>query len=188
MVWGTGSHEQDGICRNCGARIGPMDARCPSCGAESASDAGTTPGRFGLPASGAAALGTLRDRLRPSFSRTFSSASLRQDVLAGVLLSLAAVLLLVALIYLFLVLRGTFAKPSVPRTLGLLVFALLHGGSASVKVPPVPALLGIGGSAELGLPVSSFVLLPFVLLLVSGRYVARRARSGAAFALATTTS
>lgn len=90
-----------------------------------------------------------------------------------------------AAIYLLLLLRGTFEDPAIPRSLGLLVFALLHGGSASVSVPPVPALLGIGGSAELGLPVTSFALLPFILLLVSSRYIAIRARSDAAFALAT---
>lgn len=104
----------------------------------------------------------------------------------GALLSLGVVVLLVAAIYLVLLLRGTFGNPAVPHSLGLLVFALLHGGSASVTVPPVPALLGIGGSAVLGLPATSFALLPFVLLLVSGRYLAQRTRSGAAFTLSAT--
>jgi hypothetical protein len=61
---------------------------------------------------------------------------------------------------------------------------LLHGGAASVNVPPIPSLFGIGGSATLGLPVSSFALFPFIVLLVTARYVAQRAHTAGIFASA----
>src|SRR5215211_145270 len=71
------------------------------------------------------------------------------------------------------------------RTLGLVVFSLIHGGAFSVSVPAGPALLGIGGSFWLGLPPTSFALLPFVALLVLGRFVARRTESTVLFACST---
>jgi len=104
---------------------------------------------------------------------------------AGVSVAVSVVVLLVGLIYGLLALRGAFEDPSVPRTLGLVVFSLIHGGAFSVSVPAGPALLGIGGSFWLGLPPTSFVLLPFVALLVLGRFVARRTESTLLFACAT---
>src|SRR5215208_5718109 len=59
------------------------------------------------------------------------------------------------------------------------------GGAFSVSFPAGPALLGIGGSFWLGLPPTSFVLLPFVALLVLGRFVARRTESTLLFACST---
>lgn len=53
--------------------------------------------------------------------------------------------------------------------MGLALFALLHGGGAFLDVPPVRALLGIGGSVRLGLPITSFALVPFLLSLLAGR-------------------
>ena len=60
----------------------------------------------------------------------------------------------------------------------------MHGGGASVEVPPIPALLGLGGSLRLGLPVTSFALLPFVASLLGGRFLGRRARTAGLFVLA----
>jgi hypothetical protein len=77
-----------------------------------------------------------------------------------------------------------FQDPAVPGTLGLALFALLHGGGASVDVPPIPALLGIGGSVRLGLPITSFALIPFLLSLLAGRLLGHRARTAALFAIA----
>ena len=54
-----------------------------------------------------------------------------------------------------------------------------------VSVPPSPSLLGIGGSFLLGLPPTSFALLPFVALLVLGRFVARHTESTLLFACST---
>src|SRR5215208_1501827 len=59
------------------------------------------------------------------------------------------------------------------------------GGAFSVSVPAGPSLLGIGGSFWLGLPPTSFALLPFVALLVLGRFVARRTESTLLFACST---
>src|SRR5215204_5621165 len=97
----------------------------------------------------------------------------------------SVVVLLVGLIYALLALRGAFENTSVPRTLGLVVFSLVHGGAFSVSVPSAPSLLGIGGSFWLGLPPTSFALLPFVALLVLGRFVARRTESTVLFACST---
>lgn len=44
-------------------------------------------------------------------------------------------------------------------------------------MPPTPSLLGLGGSLRLGLPVTSFALLPFLASLVGMRFLAQRART-----------
>jgi len=102
--------------------------------------------------------------------------------LLGLLLALACAGLLVGAIYAVLVVRGVFPDPAVPGTVGLALFALLHGGGASVDVPPIPALFGIGGSVRLGLPITSFALIPFLVSLLTGRLLGHRARTTALFA------
>ena len=102
----------------------------------------------------------------------------------GVLLAVASAGLLVGALYALLALRGVFSDPSTPDTLGLALFTLLHGGAATVEVPPIPALLGLSGSIRLGLPVTSFALLPFVGSLILGRLLARRAQTAAVLVLA----
>ena len=129
----------------------------------------------------------------PATQRTHSSDALSRlwpsnpgrEILAGVLVALTIAGLLVGLVYALLALHGTLGDPSVPGTLGLVIFSLIHGGAASVSVPAVPALFGIGGSLQVGLPVTSFALLPFVAALVIGRIVARRTETTILFASAT---
>ncbi len=163
-------------CTNCGARMTPGDAFCGNCGArlshesEGTSANRETPGPMHESA-GSFALPGLRSRY------------LRRGALTGVLLAVACAGLLVGLLYALLALRGVFSDPSTPGTIGLSLFALLHGGAASVEVPPIPALLGLGGSLRLGLPVTSFALLPFVASLILGRLLARRAQTAAVFVL-----
>lgn len=111
-----------------------------------------------------------------------------REILAGVLVAVVVAGLLVGLVYTLLALRGVFADPSVPRTLGLVVFSLVHGGTISASVPAGPSLLGVGGSLELGLPITSFALLPFAALLVLGRIVARRTETTVLFACAAATA
>src|SRR5215212_1746774 len=118
-------------------------------------------------------------------SRAFGPRRRGGEIAAGVLVAVSVVVLLVGLIYALLALREAFEDPSVPRTLGLVVFSLVHGGAFSVSVPSAPSLLGIGGSFWLGLPPTSFALLPFVALLVLGRFVARRTESTLLFACST---
>ncbi len=127
----------------------------------------------------------LRSHASPAVSRWLPANPLIRDILLGALLALCVAVLLMVVTYAILALRGVFSNPSAPLTLGLVVFALLHGGAASVTVPPIPSLFGLGGAADLGLPVSSFALLPFIVLLVSSRYVARQAQTAGIFALAT---
>ncbi len=163
-------------CTNCGARTTPGDAFCGNCGARSSHE-GTSatreaPRTVVRGSAGGYALPGLR------------SQGLGRDALLGVLLAVACAGLLVGALYAVLALRGVFSDPSTPGNLGLTLFALLHGGAATVKVPPIPALLGIGGSLRLGLPVTSFALLPFVASLILGRLLARRAQTAAAFVLA----
>ena len=154
-------------CRYCGSSVTPNDAFCSSCGKRLAS-------REGVARDDRAAPAPLRAGTRhTSFSR-FWPASAGREIVAGVLVAAGVAVLLVGLVYALLALRGAFEDPSVPRTLGLVVFSLVHGGAFSVSVPPSPSLLGIGGPFLLGLPPTSFALLPFVALLVLGRFVARQ--------------
>src|SRR5215212_1917019 len=173
-----GSKPTRRYCRYCGSSVTPTDAFCSSCGER------LVP-REGIARDNRAATVPSRAETRhASFSR-FWPASASREIVAGVMVAVSVVVLLVGLVYGLLMLRGAFADPSVPRTLGLVVFSLVHGGAFSVSVPPSPSLLGIGGSFLLGLPPTSFALLPFVALLVLGRFVARRTESTLLFACST---
>src|SRR5215218_8611665 len=173
-----GSEPTRRYCRYCGSSVTPTDAFCSSCGKRLVSREGVARDEHAAPALSRA--GTRH----VSFSR-FWLASAGREIAAGVLVAVSVAVLLVGLIYGLLMLRGAFADPSVPRTLGLVVFALVHGGAFSVSVPPSPSLLGYRGSFLLGLPPTSFALLPFVALLVLGRFVARRTESTVLFACST---
>src|SRR5215217_7172700 len=173
-----GSEPTRRYCRYCGSSVTPTDAFCSSCGKRLVSREGVARDEHGTPAPSRAG------KRHTSFSR-FWPASAGREIMAGVLVAVSVAVLLVGLIYGLLMLRGAFADPSVPRTLGLVVFSLVHGGAFSVSVPPSPSLLGIGGSFLLGLPPTSFALLPFVALLVLGRFVARRTESTLLFACST---
>ena len=118
------------------------------------------------------------------FSRLWP-ANAGREILAGVLVAMAVAGLTLSLIYALLALRGAFADPSVPRTLGLVIFSLIHGGALWANVPAGPSLFGIGGSLELGLPVTSLALLPFVALLGLARVAARRIETTVFFACIT---
>src|SRR5215217_3499821 len=173
-----GSKPTRRYCRYCGSSVTPNDAFCPSCGKRLASREGVARDERGAPVPSRA--GTRH----ASFSR-FWTASARREIVAGVLVAASVAVLLVGLVYALLALRGAFEDPSIPRQLGLVVFSLIHGGVFSVSVPAAPLLLGIGGSVWLGLPPTSFALLPFVALLVLGRSVARRTETTLLFACAT---
>src|SRR5215213_1382864 len=173
-----GSKPTRRYCRYCGSSVTPNDAFCSSCGKRLVSREGVARDEHGTPAPS-------RARKRHiSFSR-FWPASAGREIVAGVLVAVSVVVLLVGLIYGLLALRGAFEDPSMPRSLGLVVFSLVHGGAFSVSFPAGPSLLGIGGSFWLGLPPTSFALLPFVALLVLGRFVARRTETTLLFACST---
>src|SRR5215203_577055 len=165
-------------CRYCGTSVTSNDAFCSSCGKRLVSREGVA--RDERVAQPPSQVGTRHT----SFSR-FWPASAGREIVAGVMVAVSVAVLLVGLIYGLLMLRGAFADPSVPRTLGLVVFSMVHGGAFSVSFPAGPSLLGIGGSFWLGLPPTSFALLPFVALLVLGRFVARRTETTLLFACAT---
>jgi hypothetical protein len=65
------------------------------------------------------------------------------DLGRDALLALACATLSVAVLYALLALRETFSNPSTPGTIGIALFALIHGGAASVNVPPIPSFFGL---------------------------------------------
>src|SRR5215207_3940365 len=166
------------FCRNCGTPVKSQDTFCSYCGEHleaSASTASQNPTAMS------------RTSARDLLSLLWPTNAGR-EILAGVLVAVAVAGFLVGLVYVLLAFREVFADPSVPRTLGLVVFSLVHGGAISASVPAGPSLLDVGGSLELGLPITSFALLPFVALLVLGRTVARRTETAVLFACATATA
>jgi hypothetical protein len=164
-----GSKQQRRYCRYCGASVRPDDAFCTNCG-----ERRLAPGE-GAPTSSSAGA-------RRASSSRFWPPSAGREIVAGVLAAVGVAGLLLGLVYALLALRGAFEDPSVPWTMGLVVFSLVHGGAFSLSIPPGPSLLGIGGSLWLGLPPTSFALLPFVALLSLGRFVARWTQTAIVFA------
>jgi hypothetical protein len=162
-------------CTNCGYQASPDDAFCGNCGARVSFGSGDEQTTRELPRPQGRAGGYGTPSLR------FPGAG--RDALLGLLLAVVCVGLLLAAIYAALAARGVFQAPAVPGTVGLALFALMHGGGASLDVPPIPALLGIGGSVRLGLPITSFALVPFLLSLLAGRLLGRHARTTAPFAI-----
>jgi hypothetical protein len=164
-------------CTICGAQVSPGDAFCGSCGARLSSGAENTAPTQDI-------LQAARERIGgytlPSFLRLPAPG---HDSLLGALLAIGCAVLLVVALYALLAIRGTFSDPSTPGTLGLALFALMHGGAATFDVPPIRSLFGIGGSLRLGLPVTSFVLLPFLASLLGARFIAHRARTPVLFVL-----
>ena len=155
-----------------------QDTFCSYCGKHLEVEAGdSTPPSRRTTARSPTGAGDVLSRLWP--------ANAGREILVGALVAVAVAGLLVGLVYALLALRGVFADPSVPRTIGLVIFSLIHGGAISASVPAGPSLLGVGGGLELGLPITSFALLPFLALLVLGRVVARRTETTLLFACVT---
>jgi hypothetical protein len=88
--------------------------------------------------------------------------------------------------YVLLLTRWAVGAGDAPGIGGLVGFVAAHGGAIFVKVPPTPALLGIGGSLKIDPPITTIALLPFVLLLVGSWLVAHRERTFVVFALVAT--
>jgi hypothetical protein len=165
------------FCRNCGTQVRSQDTFCSYCGKHLEAEANNATLSRRTTARSRAGTGDGLSRLWP--------ANAGREILVGALVAVAVAGLLVGLVYALLALRGAFADPSVPRTIGLVIFSLVHGGAISASVPAGPSLLGVGGGLELGLPITSFALLPFVALLVLGRVVARRTETTVLFACVT---
>jgi hypothetical protein len=178
MVDKGSSQRPHRFCRSCGTPVSSQDTFCSYCGNHLVED------ESGDSAASRKTAAMARTSVRDVFSR-LRPANAGREILAGILVTVVVAGLLVGLVYALLALRGVFADPSVPRTLGLVVFSLIHGGAISASVPAGLSLLGVGGSLELGLPITSFALLPFVALLALGRVVARRTATTVLFACAT---
>jgi hypothetical protein len=165
-------------CRYCGVSINPNDSFCSSCGERLTLEEGQ-------PRTEREAPTPLRTSMKGLYSRLLWPSDASRVILTGILAAVSVAGVLVGLVYALLAIRGAFDDPSVPRTLGLVIFSLIHGGALSVSVPPVPSLLGIGGTFWLGLPPTSFTLLPFVALLVLSRLGARWTQTMLLFACST---
>jgi outer membrane biosynthesis protein TonB len=117
--------------------------------------------------------------------RSLSAEPTREALLGG-LLALGVALALIVGFYVLLLIRWAIGAGDAPGMGGLIGFVAAHGGALFAKVPPVPELLGIGGSLKIDPPTTSIALLPFVLLLVGSWVLSRRERSFVVFALVAT--
>ncbi|MGH3106547.1 MAG: hypothetical protein ACRDM3_05045, partial [Rubrobacteraceae bacterium] len=88
--------------------------------------------------------------------------------------------------YVLLLIRWAVGAGDAPGMGGLVGFVAVHGGTLSAKVPPVPELLGIGGSLKIDPPITTIALLPFVLLLVGSWVLSLRERVSVVFAVVAT--
>lgn len=91
-----------------------------------------------------------------------------RDALLGLLLAVACAGILVAAVYAALTARGAFSDPPSPEPWGSRSSPSCTGEAPSWTCR-LSALLGIGGSVRLGLPITSFALVPFLLSLLAGR-------------------
>jgi hypothetical protein len=85
-----------------------------------------------------------------------------------------------------LLIRWALGMGDAPGMGGLVSFVAAHGGAFSVRVPPGPALLDIGGSLKIDPPITSIALLPFILLLLGSWMISRRLRTFVLFTLVAT--
>ena len=104
----------------------------------------------------------------------------------GGLLAVGVALVQIVGLYVLLLIRWAVGAGDAPGIGGLVGFVAAHGGAVFAKVPPVPALLGIGGSLKIDPPITSIALLPFVLLLVGSWVLSRRERTFVVFVLVVT--
>ncbi len=165
-------------CTRCGSIVNAGDAFCGACGAKvsDASPSASSTGTSARPPNGEARRFDLSS-LRP--------AGMARDAATGAVLAVVVAWLLMLAVYLALLLRWISGSGEGPGADGLTLFALLHGGAVSLEVPPAPALLGVGGVARLGIPVTSVVLIPFLAFLLISWLVARR-RTVSAFVIPAT--
>jgi len=107
-------------CTNCGTQVSPGDAFCGNCGTRLSPGAENASPTQEI-------LREARERIGGYTLPRLQLPNPDQDALLGVLLALSCAALLVAAIYAWLAIRGTFSDSSVPGTIGLALFALLHG-------------------------------------------------------------
>jgi hypothetical protein len=143
--------------------------------ADRSRDGASDPGKRSSP------LGELSlDRLR-----SLSDDPTREALLGG-LLAVGVVILQIVGFYVLLLIRWAVGAGDAPGMGGLVGFVAVHGGALSAKVPPVPELLGIGGSLKIDPPITTIALLPFVLLLVGSWVLSLRERVSVVFAVVAT--
>jgi hypothetical protein len=103
--------------------------------------------------------------------------------LLGVLFAIGAALVQIVGLYVLLLIRWALGAADAPGMAGMVGFVAAHGGAVFAKVPPVPALLGIGGSLKIDPPITSIALVPFLLMLAGSWVLSRRERTFVVFAL-----
>lgn len=168
-------------CTNCGVENDPQNSFCGSCGAPLASSPDGTTGGTAVVSGRALSHGAWSmDRIR-----SLSTEPMREALL-GLLLAAGVSLLLVVGFYILLLIRWVIGMGDAPGMGGLVSFVAAHGGALSVRVPPGPALLDIGGSLKIDPPITSIALLPFILLLLGSWMISRRLRAFVLFPLVAT--
>jgi hypothetical protein len=125
--------------------------------------------------------------LRVDRVRSLSAEPTREAMLGG-LLAVGVALGQIVGLYVLLLIRWAVGAGDAPGIGGLVGFVAAHGGAVFAKVPPMPALFGIGGSLKIDPPITSIALLPFVLMLAGSWMLSRRERTSVVFALVATVS
>ena len=173
------------ICESCGAENDSRNGFCDSCGTPLASPVGRSAGQPLYGASAGRRRASTRIDLRVDRVRSLSAEPTREALL-GVLLAIGVALVQIVGLYVLLLIRWTVGAADAPGIGGLVGFVAAHGGAVFAKVPPVPELLGLGGSLKVDPPITSIALLPFVLMLAGSWVLSRRERGYLVFALVAT--
>jgi hypothetical protein len=169
-------------CTDCGAENDPENGFCGTCIAplalavedsvDHSLDGASGPRIRLLP------LGELSvDRIR-----SLGAQPMREALLGG-LLAVGVALVQIVGLYLLLLVRWAVGAGDAPSVGAVVGFVAAHGGAVLAKVPPMPVLLGLGGSLKIDPPITTIALLPFVLMLAGSWVLSRRERTFLVFAL-----
>lgn len=122
-------------CTKCGVLVSQEDVFCGSCGTQLSQNR-AAPVRASGNAEG------IRHRVLPAGSG--------KDALLGLFLAAGVAAATVILIYLLLFSYELFGGQHIPYSLGVVLYALMHGGAVFLEMPPTQALFGIGGVIAIG--------------------------------------
>jgi hypothetical protein len=141
-------------CENCGAENNPKNSFCGSCGAPIASPAGNSGDYSFGGTSGPGQRSSPLGELGMGRIRSLSAEPTREAMLGG-LLAVGVGLVQIVGLYVLLLIRWAIGAGDAPGIGGLLGFVAAHGGAVFAKVPPAPALLGLGGFLKIDPPITS---------------------------------
>lgn len=111
------------------------------------------------------------DKIR-SLTTPSASSTIRRDAALGAGLGLSLAFGLMVLVYIVLATLGGIAG-FFKWNLGLMIFALLHGGSAGFEIGSGLDFVDVSAAMKIGLPMTSFAVAPFGLAFLYGRFSMR---------------